>query len=409
MPSDDAIPPGRLLFLSHIYPSSRGTGPQLRAAALVRMLSNDYRVHLMVLGHAEEPNGPRDEVIDRICEKIIYLRILPEPGTRWNFATVIHWTVGLPTIEATTSASSDRIVQYYQENGLDRLFVYRMEVFMFISQRLECFPVRDIDMDELPSRREAQNTELKRRLEPELVSRMQRTHEATLRIMEKVAFRQFQRAYVSSAKEVEEVSRQTGFAGALVLPNIYPTVAGQFGRSIKERKEILFVGNLTYHPNIDAVLYFSREILPLILARRDVVFRIIGTGEAKVLECLKSEPGVEMLGYQENLTPYYASADVVVVPIRAGAGTRMKILEAFAHGRVVVSTSKGAEGLEVTDGKDIILADDPVMFAEACVEMMDKPEVAERVCGEAKQLHRDRYSDEALLRCYRNIEATGKG
>jgi glycosyltransferase involved in cell wall biosynthesis len=178
-----------------------------------------------------------------------------------------------------------------------------------------------------------------------------------------------------------------------------------------DRDEILFVGSLSYVPNIDAVLFFCREILPLIRAKKGerVIFRIVGVWGAKALGSVLGQPGVELMGYQEKLAPLYAKACMAVVPLRAGSGTRLKILEAFAYGRVVISTSIGAEGLEVTNRKNIVLADDATSFAEACIEMIDRPELATKICEEASRLHRERYSEEALLRCYRWIETTKNG
>jgi glycosyltransferase involved in cell wall biosynthesis len=136
-----------------------------------------------------------------------------------------------------------------------------------------------------------------------------------------------------------------------------------------------------------------------------VLFRIIGMGSSNELKSVKDQSGVDFLGYQRDLTPFYNDAAVVAVPLRAGAGTRLKILEAFAHGRPVVSTSIGAEGLDVTDRKDILLADSPDSFARACIDLIDQPDLAKEICEGAARLHRDQYSEEALRRCYENITA----
>jgi glycosyltransferase involved in cell wall biosynthesis len=128
-------------------------------------------------------------------------------------------------------------------------------------------------------------------------------------------------------------------------------------------------------------------------------------GATNVLDPVKDQPGVEMMGYQKDLAPFHARAALVAVPLRAGTGTRLKILEAFALGRVAVSTSIGAQGLDVIDRKHILLADDPEAFARACIEVMDDPDLAARIRTEAYRLVRDRYSEEALLRCYTDIAA----
>jgi glycosyltransferase involved in cell wall biosynthesis len=153
---------------------------------------------------------------------------------------------------------------------------------------------------------------------------------------------------------------------------------------------------------VDAVLYFCREIFPLIRQKMGdrVVFRIVGISSPPEILALAENTGVQVMGYQENLEPFYASASLVVVPLRAGAGTRVKILEAFAYGRPVVSTTIGAAGLKVTDGENILLADSTEGFAQACVKVLETSELAERLVEGGRKLHRELYSAEALLRIY---------
>jgi glycosyltransferase involved in cell wall biosynthesis len=159
---------------------------------------------------------------------------------------------------------------------------------------------------------------------------------------------------------------------------------------------------------VDAVLYFCREILPLIRKVKGggVLFRVIGMGGKKGLEPVMGQPGVELMGYQKDLEPFYARAALVAVPLRAGTGTRLKILEAFGLGRVVVSTSTGAQGLDVIDRKHILLADEPEAFARACMEVMEDAGLAGRICAEARGLVREQYSEEALARCYAKKKAS---
>jgi glycosyltransferase involved in cell wall biosynthesis len=88
------------------------------------------------------------------------------------------------------------------------------------------------------------------------------------------------------------------------------------------------------------------------------------------------------------------------VPLRAGTGTRLKILEAFAYGRPVVSTTVGAEGLEVIPGEHLLVADSSADFANACIALMEQPNLARRLIDSAARLCRERYSEEALGRCY---------
>jgi glycosyltransferase involved in cell wall biosynthesis len=133
---------------------------------------------------------------------------------------------------------------------------------------------------------------------------------------------------------------------------------------------IVFTGSMDWEPNIEAVAYFCQHIFPLV--RREfpaALFQIVGRDPHPRVKQLASEH-VEVTGTVPSVTEYLCGATLVVVPLRAGAGTRLKIFEAMARGRAVISTSIGAEGLDVQSGRDLILADDPTAFAEGILSLL---------------------------------------
>ena len=135
---------------------------------------------------------------------------------------------------------------------------------------------------------------------------------------------------------------------------------------------VVFTGLMTYRPNFDAATYFVREVLPRIhRAHPEVTFTAVGWGGLP--EALQS-PRVRATGRVGDVRPYLARAGAVVVPLRMGSGTRLKILEALAMGRPVVSTSLGCEGLDVHDGEQLLVADDPDRFAAAVLELLANPQ-----------------------------------
>jgi glycosyltransferase involved in cell wall biosynthesis len=113
------------------------------------------------------------------------------------------------------------------------------------------------------------------------------------------------------------------------------------------------------------------------------------------LDHLRAED-VELKGFVPDLEPLYASASLVVVPLRTGAGTRIKLLEAFAHAVPVVASSVAAVGLEVVDGRHLLVADDPAPTVEAIERLLTQPELAQRIVDDAGRLVRERYSFEAV-------------
>lgn len=168
----------------------------------------------------------------------------------------------------------------------------------------------------------------------------------------------------------------------------------------EEQTGLVFTGAMDWVPNEDGVLYFVREILPRI--RRDVpevTLSVVGREPSARLKALaEGEGGVRVTGRVEDIRPYVHRASVYVVPLRIGGGTRLKIFEAMAMGKAVVSTSIGAEGLPVTHEKNIILADDPNTFADEVVRLLRDSVVRAALGKAARALVEQRYSWRAVAR-----------
>ena len=142
---------------------------------------------------------------------------------------------------------------------------------------------------------------------------------------------------------------------------------------------VIFVGAMDWEPNIDAVEYFCRQIWPTVLAKVPAArFRIVGRNPDARVASFAGDT-VEVTGRVPSVIEYLREAAVVVVPLRIGGGTRLKIYEAMAAGKAVVSTTIGAEGLDVHHGRDIVLSDDPAHFADSIVSLIQDEEYRERI------------------------------
>jgi glycosyltransferase involved in cell wall biosynthesis len=136
---------------------------------------------------------------------------------------------------------------------------------------------------------------------------------------------------------------------------------------------LVFTGSMDWEPNIDAVEYFSKEIWPEVLnAFPEARFQVVGRNPHRRIQSLASAC-IEVTGTVPSVTTYLRNATVVVVPLRIGGGTRLKIFEAMAMGKALVSTSIGAEGLDVAHSRDILLADDAASFAQAILQLLRDP------------------------------------
>jgi glycosyltransferase involved in cell wall biosynthesis len=178
-----------------------------------------------------------------------------------------------------------------------------------------------------------------------------------------------------------------------------------------EKRDVLFMGRMDYHANIDAAVHFVKTTWPLIRGRRpELRLVIVGAQPPESIRSLASDT-VVVTGTVEDVRPYYQSALVSIVPLRVGGGTRLKVLEAMAAGTPVVSTSLGAEGLDATDGKDILIADAPEGMAAAVASMRpDSPQRA-AIVDNARHLVRTKYDwsvvGEILLRLHHEQVGTG--
>jgi sugar transferase (PEP-CTERM/EpsH1 system associated) len=163
-------------------------------------------------------------------------------------------------------------------------------------------------------------------------------------------------------------------------------------RGEERRARLVFTGSMDWLPNEDAMTHFVRDILPRIRqAEPEASLAIVGRAPTPAVRRLAGVAGVEVTGAVDDVRPHVAAADVYVVPLRIGGGTRLKIFEAMAMGKAVVSTSIGAEGLPVTAGRDLSIADTPERFAEAVVHLIRDVESRRRIERAARSLVVERY------------------
>lgn len=160
---------------------------------------------------------------------------------------------------------------------------------------------------------------------------------------------------------------------------------------------VVFTGAMRHQPNADAAIWYSREIHPLVQEQiPSTTFAIVGADPPPTVTELESD-SIQVTGQVPDTRPWLAEAQVVAVPLRSGGGTRLKILEAFATGRPVVSTSIGAEGLDVVDGEHLILADTPRAFADAMYRITTDPALSRKLASNGRALVEERYGWDTIV------------
>jgi glycosyltransferase involved in cell wall biosynthesis len=136
--------------------------------------------------------------------------------------------------------------------------------------------------------------------------------------------------------------------------------------------DLLFVGKMDYRPNVDAVLWFAKEIWPeLRQSRPSITWAIVGKNPHPRLRSLQELDGIRLTGRVERIQPYLKGAKVVILPFRVGSGTRLKFIEAIASGKAIVGTNVGVEGFNVIDGQELLIADRPADFIRAVLLLLD--------------------------------------
>jgi sugar transferase (PEP-CTERM/EpsH1 system associated) len=157
---------------------------------------------------------------------------------------------------------------------------------------------------------------------------------------------------------------------------------------------LVFTGSMDWLPNEDAILYFVDAILPLIKKQcPEISLEVVGRSPSRKLQALaEKERSLRLTGWVEDIRPFVARGSVCIVPLRIGGGTRLKIFEAMAMNKAVVSTSVGAEGLPVQSGANIIVADTPGDFAQSVVSLLRDPSQRRRLGTSARALVQEKYS-----------------
>jgi glycosyltransferase involved in cell wall biosynthesis len=193
-----------------------------------------------------------------------------------------------------------------------------------------------------------------------------------------------------------------------VIPNGIDVPPVPEPSSCPEAPNLVFIGLMSYAANADGISYFVQKIFPLI--RRKVPaarFWIVGRDPTESVRALHDGSHVIVTGEVPCVKSYLRNATCVVVPLRFGGGTRIKILEAMAHRKPVVSTSVGAEGIDIQAGEHYLRGDDPVTFADACVSLLCAPALADQLASAAYQRVVERYQWSSIEDLVRDIVGAG--
>jgi polysaccharide biosynthesis protein PslH len=371
-----------LLYLSPVVPALAGNGLAMRAGAVLELLAAHYAVHLLVAPLYTAFDSRIPERLQRLCANWAIVPPVPR-HSGWPE----RWFGPRPVFGKTRFAV---------------VHVFRLSMIPFAEPYLNRFlhrPSRHLDLDDIESATRNRIAELYRSNGELAAADYEEAEAHRQEPIENEALKKFDRVYVCSEIDRQKLSGRTA-AEVLVLPNAIRIPEGVRARPAGGVFTFLFVGTLGYYPNQDAVRHFCTEIIPRIRERATTSFliNVVGFGDVRPLRPLIRIPEVRLIGAVPEVRPWMEDAGAVVVPVRAGGGTRIKILEAFSFQRPVVSTSAGTEGIATRDDEHLLIGDTPDRFAEQCLRLMDDRALGARLAANARRLVEEEYSMEALAR-----------
>ncbi len=376
----------QILFLSRWFPYPVDNGSRLRIFNLLKGLSAEHQVDLISFT-SQPPAGEHLLALGQFCRVITsipYRAFSPHrPGAIAGLFSPRPRSV-LDTYHEGFEAAA---MQACQEKKYDLVIASQVDMALY-ALRLPV-PVRLLEELELTTLYE-QVHESKSALGKLRKALMwQKWAGYTHFLLEK-----FDGCTVVSTGERDRILSAAGKSSALleVIPNGIDFASYQNIPVQPDPALLVFPGSLTYTPNFDAMDYFLREIFPAVQAAcPEVRLKITGQLEGAPLESLPKGSNVILTGLLPDVRPAIAGAWAVVVPLRKGGGTRLKILEALALGAPVISTSKGAEGLEFKPGEDILIADTPQAFSQAVLSVINDPYLRKRLSDSGRKAVAARY------------------
>lgn len=395
-----------ILMVTPVFPDSTGYGLAMRAGALLEGLSGFGRVHVLIIPFYDPGKKNMPESMRPFCSG--YSTIPVSRAERWmaRLKNAVHSIRRKPMMLPGALFSSARILraveQVNQQVRFDYLYIFRLYMTPLLHGCLSrnSLKGRFLDIDDIESRTRSNIAALYRANGLTMQARREEQTAQVYADRERELLPRFDGISVCSRADKDVLRQHFPAQNIHVLPNIARRQdplppAGDTGAF-----NLLFVGNLNYYPNQDALAFFLEEILPRLRSRaqRPVSFTVIGSGKWPGLRQYRQIANCHFAGFVPDVAPYYARANAVVAPLRAGGGTRIKILEAFNFRRPVITTAIGAEGLEIAHETHALIADQPADFADQCRRIMEDGQLAARLTANATACLNQHYTIDNLRR-----------
>ena len=406
--SADSPERGELLFLCQTLPFPPDGGVNIRSFNLLRLLAREYRVTALCFVRGKI-RGDEEEIERSLAGLSDYAEAeaFPIPQEKSKMQLLWDHVRSLVLGRVYTHFAYDsatfrhRLKTLTREREFQLCHMDSLDLSAYLKD-IAHLPVvcghHNVESDLLRARSRAEENGLKARY---------MRHQATLmERMEKGRMPNLTLNLACSALDAERLREIAPGAAVSVIPNGVDT--RRFQPRFGGRGGLVFVGGYTWFPNRDGMRWFAEEILPLIRRKLpEVAVTWVGRAPESVRREFQTRFDIQLTGYVENIQPYVGKASVFIVPLRVGSGTRLKILDAWAMGKALVSTSVGCEGLEARHQENILIRDTPEAFAEGVTRLLSDTDGRSRLEHAARETAERLYDweviGEELLRTYSGL------
>ncbi len=378
----------RLLFLSPRIPYPLDTGGKIRTYHILRLLTQDYCVDLLSFFFSPHDKDAAEQLEQKLGIRCYGVRRVD------NLFSIVTaaFLKGRPISyqRYISSHFSSLLTRLVRENRYSIIHCDHLHMGQYLQILRSISPDSCLRVDEhnveylIAERAAREETSLFKRL---------------LFMREKGLIKALERDVCRSVDEVWVVSEddrmillETFGVEAVVVPNGVDLEFFEYRPYSGEEKGIVFVGSMDWFPNEEGMLYFIKEIWPLVSSRiPEIILYIVGRNPSSKVRSLSSDR-VIVTGSVEDVRPYLYNSVLSIVPLRIGGGSRLKILESMSAGRAVVSTSLGAEGINYSNGSNILIEDSPSGFADAIERLYYNVELRKAIAESARRFVEEHYS-----------------
>ena len=369
-----------LLFLTPQLPYPAYQGTSLRNLHILRGVAQAHRVTLLSFGESTEAQPPPGPLAE-ICAEIMTVPTPERPFRRrlWQMVATQKPDMALRLHAPAYDAMLQSLLQ---RRSFDVIQIEGIELAWTIPTIRKAAPGVPILYDAhnaetlLQARAGAADRGNLRRLPAVFYSKLQSSRLASYEAWVCKSADRVTAVSEGDSKALEALAG-LGPGAVTVIPNsidvaaYQPAASGDALQDDRYRFDIVFSGKMDYRPNVDAALWFADEIWPLLKKQvPGLTWAIVGQKPHPRLRRLETLPGVTLTGWVPDVMPYMAGAKIFIMPFRVGSGTRLKLIEALASGRAVVSTTVGVEGFPVVDEQQVLLGDTAEAFADAVLALL---------------------------------------